>query len=296
MRSSTITTAAIPSPAVSALAATGSATVREVAVTTARPIAASAAARITRFGDRAGEPWPSQGPKPAPSRDVAEWGADVRADGVPVHEEHRDQQHDAPAAAIISPRLSLPRSISASSVAHGHRTVLHDRPHWSCIAGRHRRGAALTVLRSSIAIVIGPTPPGTGVIARARSARRLEVDVAHQPLVGAVHADVDHGRPLADHVAASRGAAARRRPRATSARPADLRRGRACASGTPSRSRSRPAAARRPACPPGRCAPPRPRGRPPAACRIARSSSHHARRRRRHEAVRPWTSSRRSSA
>ena len=56
------------------------------------------------------------------------------------------------------------------------------------------RLAASSVLRSSIAIVIGPTPPGTGVIRPARSARGVEVDVADEPVVGAVDPDVDHRR------------------------------------------------------------------------------------------------------
>ena len=51
-----------------------------------------------------------------------------------------------------------------------------------------RARAALRVFTSSIARVIGPTPPGTGVIARARSLGRLEVHVADQPVVGAVGA------------------------------------------------------------------------------------------------------------
>ena len=61
--------------------------------------------------------------------------------------------------------------------------------------------AACSVLRSSIAIVIGPTPPGTGVIAPARSHRRVEVDVADEAVVGAVDADVDHDRARLDPVA-----------------------------------------------------------------------------------------------
>ena len=59
-----------------------------------------------------------------------------------------------------------------------------------------RYRAARTVLRSSIAIVIGPTPPGTGVSRPAR-ARDGRVDVADEPAVGAVDADVDDRRALA---------------------------------------------------------------------------------------------------
>ena len=60
-----------------------------------------------------------------------------------------------------------------------------------------RSRAALSVFTSSIAIVIGPTPPGTGVIAPGDLLGRLEVDVPDQALVGAVGADVDHGRARA---------------------------------------------------------------------------------------------------
>ena len=54
-------------------------------------------------------------------------------------------------------------------------------------------------------MVIGPTPPGTGVIAPATSLRAAEIDVADQFAVDPVDADVDHGRaglePVAlDHV------------------------------------------------------------------------------------------------
>ena len=67
-----------------------------------------------------------------------------------------------------------------------------------------RSRAAKTVFTSSIAIVIGPTPPGTGVMAAARAAAACELDVAAQFAVGAaVDADVDHDRagfdPLAPH-------------------------------------------------------------------------------------------------
>ena len=52
----------------------------------------------------------------------------------------------------------------------------------------------MSVLRSSIAIVIGPTPPGTGVSSPAYVAHGVEVDVAAEALVEAVHADVDDRR------------------------------------------------------------------------------------------------------
>ena len=63
--------------------------------------------------------------------------------------------------------------------------------------------AALSVLRSSIAIVIGPTPPGTGVMqpgdARATASKSTS---PHEPVVGAVHADVDHRGARLDPVGA----------------------------------------------------------------------------------------------
>ena len=52
-------------------------------------------------------------------------------------------------------------------------------------------------------MVIGPTPPGTGVIAPATRLDRGEVDVAGElPAIGAVDADVDDGGAGLDHVAA----------------------------------------------------------------------------------------------
>ena len=57
------------------------------------------------------------------------------------------------------------------------------------------------MLTSSIAIVIGPTPPGTGVIQPATSRDAGEVDVAAQlAVVVAVHADVDDDGARLDHV------------------------------------------------------------------------------------------------
>ena len=60
-----------------------------------------------------------------------------------------------------------------------------------------RSRAALSVFTSSIAIVIGPTPPGTGVIAPATSLTASKSTSPTRPLVGAVGADVDHGRARA---------------------------------------------------------------------------------------------------
>ena len=91
--------------------------------------------------------------------------------------------------------------------------------------------AARSVFTSSIARVIGPTPPGTGVIAPRPLARGLEVHVADQAGVGAVGAHVDHDGSLAAPCRRSPGPASRPR---RSARPprGRPRRGRACASGS----------------------------------------------------------------
>ena len=53
------------------------------------------------------------------------------------------------------------------------------------------RSAARIRWVSSRALVSGPTPPGTGVIAEATSTRRREVDVADDPPVDDVDPDVD---------------------------------------------------------------------------------------------------------
>ena len=67
---------------------------------------------------------------------------------------------------------------------------------------RAARSAASSVLASSIAIVIGPTPPGTGVIRRATSSTPSKSTSPHELAVGvAVHADVDDHRAGLDHVA-----------------------------------------------------------------------------------------------
>ena len=70
-----------------------------------------------------------------------------------------------------------------------------------------------TVLSSSIAIVIGPTPPGTGV-RKPGELGGAGLDVADEPVVGAVDADVDHGRALPSPSGAARSPARRRRRRA----------------------------------------------------------------------------------
>ena len=99
-------------------------------------------------------------------------------------------------------------------------------------SGRARaaaRSAAVTVLASSMATVIGPTPPGHGRdVAGALGARR-ELDVAAELAVGAaVDADVDHDRAGADPRAAHEpGLPGRRRPRRRRGRPRPARSARA---------------------------------------------------------------------
>ena len=104
----------------------------------------------------------------------------------------RSAAGSAAAAATSSPTRSLLKSISYLPVA---------RARLSSPSAADRIAAA-SVLRSSIAIVIGPTPPGTGVIAPPRSATAVEVDVAHQPVGAAVDAHVDHRRPGLDELGA----------------------------------------------------------------------------------------------
>ena len=57
------------------------------------------------------------------------------------------------------------------------------------------------MFRSSTAIVIGPTPPGTGVTAPATCIAPAKSTSPTRPVFGAVDADVDHGRAGLDPVA-----------------------------------------------------------------------------------------------
>ena len=52
---------------------------------------------------------------------------------------------------------------------------------------------------SSRALVSGPTPPGTGVMAEATLRGRLEVDVADDPAIDDVDADVDDDGARLEH-------------------------------------------------------------------------------------------------
>ena len=59
--------------------------------------------------------------------------------------------------------------------------------------------AAVTVLWSSIARVIGPTPPGTGEIQAAFRLDLVEADIPDEPpFFFAVYADIDDDRSLTD--------------------------------------------------------------------------------------------------
>ena len=108
--------------------------------------------------------------------------------------------------------------------------IQHEHPAGRLRATRARSARALraasSVLCSSIAIVIGPTPPGTGVIAPATSRAGLEVDVADEPVVGAVDPDVDDRRAGLDPIARDQPRAADRGDQDVGA-AADRRRGRA---------------------------------------------------------------------
>ena len=171
-----------PSWAVSALAATGSATVREVAASTARPMPETAAARITRFAIVPVKPWPSQRLDPGRGVDSGRHrGLDGRArraaDLVPVEAEHRHQQHQAgdagqPLRASHSCQVHGSPPAAAGPAAYAPTRGVVPACSDDCIR------AAFRVFSSSIAMVIGPTPPGTGVMApatlhdRRRSRRR----------------------------------------------------------------------------------------------------------------------------
>jgi hypothetical protein len=65
------------------------------------------------------------------------------------------------------------------------------------------------VFISSMVIVIGPTPPGTGVMCDATSLTPAKSTSPHSlPSLVAVDADVDHDRARLDHVGGQRIAAA----------------------------------------------------------------------------------------
>jgi hypothetical protein len=73
----------------------------------------------------------------------------------------------------------------------------HDRSPFSL-----RAVGALEVLASSMVMVIGPTPPGTGVMSEATSFAESKSTSPHKLSVRqAVDADVDDHRARLDHVA-----------------------------------------------------------------------------------------------
>ena len=151
---------------------------------------------------------------------------------------HEDQESDTGGSRQLLPVFSLLTSISSPSkngigTRCPRRSLIagewSDAGRGSCenwlFRGQARARAASSVLPSSIAIVIGPTPPGTGVIAPATSRAASKSTSPHELAVGvAVDADVDHRGARLDPVAAhQRGPSRRRRP-ATSALDASPRR------------------------------------------------------------------------
>ena len=137
------------------------------------------------------------------------------------------------------------------------------------LSARYR--AARTAFARSIAIVIGPTPPGTGVRRPARSAASGATSPT-RPSSVRVMPDVDHGRPSFTQSRAARGRHADRGDDARR-RGRPRRRDRACASGRSSRSRAAGAAAARPACRRCRCGRSRPRSRPASSTPYSSSSA-----------------------
>ena len=158
-------------------------------------------------------------------------------------------------------------------------------------AGKPRaRHAALSVLASRQAIVIGPTPPGTGVMWPATRAQSSKSQVADDPRLAAlasiaVDADIDHRRARLDPVALDHFAAGRP-PRSgcrRGGRPSPRSRVREWAMVTV---HSPAAAVAPPAC--RRCSsvrPPPPRAR--RACRGRLGQHHAAERRAGHQRVLP---------
>ena len=101
--------------------------------------------------------------------------------------------------AILGPDGHRRRDDRGRALRPGGLRRLSGRRHGVSPSGSGRpwmRQQATSVLASRQAIVIGPTPPGTGVIAPATCAAAGEVDVADEclPPRDAVDADVDHGR------------------------------------------------------------------------------------------------------
>jgi len=68
-----------------------------------------------------------------------------------------------------APNINLKRAISASKTGCDNASRWTDRVSGAARARQPNRSAAVTVLDRSMAMVMGPTPPGTGVMAEQRS-------------------------------------------------------------------------------------------------------------------------------
>ena len=101
------------------------------------------------------------------------------------HEQRRPSSHAQPADQPLAARRTSRGTALTSSADRadpGQQLTAAQGRHGCSPRAPARRpacsSAARSVLRSRQAIVIGPTPPGTGVIAPATSRHRVEVDVA----------------------------------------------------------------------------------------------------------------------
>ena len=157
---------------------------------------------------------------------------------------------------------------------------------------RSRLRAAMSVFSRRHAIVIGPTPPGTGVIAPARSRASSNATSptsfvffasASAGDVDAVHPDVDDDRARLDPVAADELRLADGDDEDVGL-AADARRGRSCASARSSPSRARRAGAAPSACRRCSTARRRRRARPASFAPASVDELHRAARRARDEA------------
>ncbi len=254
----------MPSPAVIALAATGSATVREVAVRIASTDRRQRGGEDHEVGDESQEALAVPGPEVARDVDRGRRAA-ASTDAPALYQSKRNSAISSskpPTAAISSPRPELARVPCALLEC----CLRPTGPTPACPL------RACSVFRSSIAIVIGPTPPGTGVIARARSAADSKSTSPTRPSsvrFMPTSITVAPGFTMSPVIRRGRPTAAT----STSAAPADL--------GEVARARVADRHGRvlgeqqrgRPACRPGRCARRRPPRLPRAACPHARSSS-----------------------
>src|SRR4051812_4597311 len=187
MRSRTIATAAMPSAVVIALAATGSAMVRDVAVSTASVIAASAALRITRLAMKPKNPSPSQAPKSPCTFTVVPRGSVT--DAPALYQSTKNSAISSrmpPTAATSSPRLSLPMSIGPILLDGSDRYLHPGR--LQRVLEEHRDSHRADAARDR--------RDGPGALHG-----RLEVDSADDAALGPGRPDVDHGGAGFDHLA-----------------------------------------------------------------------------------------------